>query len=64
MSDIGIGKTAYLGFYNGGENAYTLTVELENGEILESIGHYFERGLRATEKITNSKINQEKKNGY
>jgi hypothetical protein len=59
VSNVGIGKTAYLGFYNVGENSYTLTVELENGDILKSIGTYFERGLRATETVSNSEIIQE-----
>ena len=58
ISDININKTAYLGFPNTGENHYTLTVELENGSILQSNGMYFEYGLRTKETITNSKIIQ------
>jgi len=56
VSNIDIGKTVYLGFPNSSENSYTLTVKLENDSILESVGFYFEYGLRATETITNTEI--------
>jgi len=47
---------AYLGFPNNYENSYTLTIELENGKILESSQGYFEYGMRVNEIITESKI--------
>lgn len=59
LTNIDIGKTAYLGFYNGSENDYSLTVKLENDSILKSGCGYFEYGLRAVETITNTKINHE-----
>ncbi|MBL4708454.1 MAG: hypothetical protein JKY48_08465 [Flavobacteriales bacterium] len=59
LSNIEIGRTAYLGFYNSSENDYSLIVKLENDSILKSGCGYFEYGLRAIETITNTKITHE-----
>ena len=58
VSNIESNEVAYLGFINKGENSYKLNVQLENGEVLESTGYYFERGVKVTESVKNKEILQ------
>ena len=58
VSNIESNEVAYLGFINKGENSYKLTVQLENGDVLESIAYYFERGVKVTESVKNKEIIQ------
>lgn len=58
VSNIESNEVAYLGFSNNGENSYKLTIQIENGKLLESIGYYFEKGIRMTESVKNKEIIQ------
>lgn len=56
IKNIGINNDAYLGFHNGSENSYVLSVQFDNDSILNTRGNYFEYGFRGLEIIKNDTI--------
>ncbi|MDP4687296.1 MAG: hypothetical protein NWQ55_03880 [Salibacteraceae bacterium] len=56
ITNIGKDETAYLGFRNGSENSYILTIQFENDSLLRTKGNYFEYGFRGIETVKNDTI--------